>query len=114
MSTLYQLLNVCVYLLYLPVCPSLDIRKINKQKSDLARKGHGIIIETRIIIVTRIFSKINSRAIGAVIALAARRKILKQENFCGASELMPPFRRNIFQHIHFQPIVEQIVEKKCN
>jgi len=32
-----------------------------------------------------------------VITLAAWRKILKQVvNFCGASELMPPFRRNIF------------------
>jgi len=53
-------------------------------------------------------AKINSR----VIALAAWRKILKQVNFCGASELMLPFRHNIFKHIHFQPIVKQIVRIK--
>jgi len=99
MSMLYQLLNIRVYLLYL--CPSLDICKINKQRSNLARKGHGVIIKTCIIIVTRILAKINSRVIAMVIALAAWRKILKQVNFCGASELMPPFRHNIFQHIHF-------------
>jgi len=52
--------------------------------------------------------KIQSR----VIVLAAWRKILKQVNFCDASELMPPFCRNIFQHIHFQPIVKQIIAIK--
>jgi len=45
-------------------------------------------------------------------ALTAWRKILKQVNFCDISELMPQFHHNIFQHIHFQPIVKQIVEKK--
>jgi len=54
-----------VYLLYL--CLSLDIRKINEQRCGLARKGHGIIIETCIIIVTRIWAKIKS----CMIALAA-------------------------------------------
>jgi len=73
----------------------LDIHKSNIQRCDLARKGQGIIIETRIIIVTRILVKIKS----CVISLAAWRKILKQVNFCDASELMPPFRRNMFQHI---------------
>jgi len=52
----------------------------------LAKKGHEIII------VTRILAKIKSR----VIALAAWRKILKQVNICNTSELMSPFRRNIF------------------
>jgi len=66
-----MLLDVCVYLLYL--CPSLDICKINKQRCDLARKGHGIIIEMHIIIVMRILAKIKSH----VIALAACRKLLK-------------------------------------
>jgi len=80
----------------LTVCPSLDIRKINKQRCGLARKGHEIIIETRIIIVVRILAKIKSR----VIALAAWRKILKQVNFCETSELMPPFSPYYFQHIH--------------
>jgi len=49
------------------------MRKINKLRCELARNGHGIIIETHIIIVTRILAKINS----CVIALAAWRKILK-------------------------------------
>jgi len=34
--------------------------------------------------------------------------IKTSKNFCGASELKPPFRHNIFQHIYFQPIVKQI------
>jgi len=63
----------------------------------LARKEHAIIIEAHIIIVMRILAKTKSR----VIVLAACLKILKQVNFCGASELMPLFHRNIFQHIHF-------------
>jgi len=110
-----------VYLLYL--CPSLDIgyvKLINKwlnQKGirnnyqnsclGIARKKHAIII------ITRILAKIQSR----VTALDAWRKIFKQVNLCDASELMPPFCRNIFEHIHFQPIVKQIVGKKtdrCN
>jgi len=99
-----MLLDVCTYSLYL--CPSLDTHKINKQRCDLV-KGQGIIIEMRIIIVTQIFAKIKSR----VIALAAWRKILKQVNFCDAYELIPPFRHNIFQHIHFQPIVKPIAGK---
>jgi len=52
----------------------------------LARKGHEIII------VTRILANIKS----SVIALAALHKILKQVNVCNTSELMPPFRHNIF------------------
>jgi len=50
---------------------------------------------------------INSR----VLALAVWRKILKQVNVCDASALMLPFCHNNFQHIHFQPIVKQIVGK---
>jgi len=70
--------------------------------------GHGIIIEMRLIIVTHNLVKIKSR----VIALAVLHKKLKQVNFfCDSYELMPSFRRNIFQHIHFQPIVKQIVGK---
>jgi len=83
----------------------LNIRKINQQRSGLARKEHAIGFETSIIIVTRILVKIKS----CVIALAAWHKILKQVNFCGASELMPPFRHNIFQHIHFQPIIKRLL-----
>jgi len=49
-----------------------------------------------------------------VISLAAWLKILEQVNFCDASELMSPFCSNIFQHIHFQPIVKQIIGIKCN
>jgi len=66
----------------------------------LARKGHEIII------VTRILAKIKS----SVKALAARRKILKQVNVCNTFELMPPFRHNIFDtSVYFQPMVKQIV-----
>jgi len=79
------------------LCPSLGIRKINKQRSDLRRKGQGIIIKTCIIITTRNLAKIKSH----VIALAAWRKVLKQVYFCEASELMPSFHHNILQHIHF-------------
>jgi len=74
----------------------LDIRKINEQRSDLARKEHAVIIEMRIL------AKIKSH----MITLAAWRKILKQAIFCDASELMPLFCHNIFQHIHFQSIVK--------